>query len=164
MARAETVEVYIASKKTDSQLDIVFVHGLMGTAKDTWLSMRSHRHLARMAGGVRRRGSSTILPICFGGLTPEWAYLSAREKRGGRLANYGLGPKPIIWVIHSLGGLLVKSMLRAAHELFNPNWEPIVRMTRGVVFVGTPIRELRLVRCQYASDARERERYSTEIQ
>jgi hypothetical protein len=54
------------------------------------------------------------------------------------LANYGLGSKPIIWVTHSLGGLLVKSMLRAAHELNNPNWEPVVRQTRGVVFLGTP--------------------------
>jgi hypothetical protein len=54
------------------------------------------------------------------------------------LANHGLGRKPLVFVTHSLGGLLVKAILRAAQDLNNSNWKRLVGNTRGIVYLGTP--------------------------
>lgn len=139
MTRAQSVKVYSASTRAGSSIDIVFVHGLMGSAQETW---------------AHDKEASAFWPKWLSNLADIWIVdypadlfwwtntgmaLPERAKSViDALANYGLGSKPIVWITHSLGGLLVKSMLRAAHELNNPNWEPIVRQTRGVVFLGTP--------------------------
>jgi hypothetical protein len=49
----------------------------------------------------------------------------------------GLGQRPICFVTHSLGGLLVKQMLRNADSL-TAEFRPFRAATRGVVFLGTP--------------------------
>ena len=52
-----------------------------------------------------------------------------------------LGTKPTIFVAHSLGGLLVKSVLRAAHDTHEPKWKELLNNTREIVFLGTPHRK-----------------------
>jgi pimeloyl-ACP methyl ester carboxylesterase len=54
------------------------------------------------------------------------------------LVNFGLGQRPIIFITHSLGGLLVKAMLRAANDSKTLNWKRLLVSTRGIVFLGTP--------------------------
>jgi hypothetical protein len=51
-----------------------------------------------------------------------------------------ISAKPIFFVTHSLGGLIVKEMLRTADTLGRPAWKEIVRQTRGIVFLATPHR------------------------
>ncbi|MCK1457108.1 alpha/beta fold hydrolase [Bradyrhizobium sp. 2] len=139
MGRAQTVEIYTASKKAGSQLDIVFVHGLIGSAKDTWAC--DSQPSSFWPKWLAEFGDVWIVdyPADLFWWSNTGMGLPERARSVvDALANYGLGAKPIIWVTHSLGGLLVKSMLRVAHELNNPNWEPVVRQTRGVVFLGTP--------------------------
>jgi pimeloyl-ACP methyl ester carboxylesterase len=139
MPRAENVKVYSASTRPGSLIDIVFVHGLMGSARDTW---------------AHDKQDSSFWPTWLSDLGDVWIVdypadlfwwtntgmaLPERAKSViDVLANYGLGSKPIVWITHSLGGLLVKSMLRTAHELNNLRWQPIVQQTRGVAFLGTP--------------------------
>ncbi|CAK9304888.1 unnamed protein product [Gordionus sp. m RMFG-2023] len=48
--------------------------------------------------------------------------------------------RPIIFVTHSLGGLLIKQMLIKAHESNNSEWKNILKDTLGVVFYSTPHR------------------------
>jgi hypothetical protein len=43
-----------------------------------------------------------------------------------------------VFVTHSLGGLLVKQMLRTAQDLNDARWKRILKNTRGVAFLGTP--------------------------
>ena len=50
----------------------------------------------------------------------------------------GIGARPIIFVAHSFGGLLVKQMLRSARDLGEPKWEAIQQQTKGIVFLSTP--------------------------
>ncbi|XP_033632514.1 protein SERAC1-like isoform X1 [Asterias rubens] len=53
-----------------------------------------------------------------------------------KLHEAGVGQRPIIWVSHSMGGLLVKQMLLDACE--NPELENIAEKTHGVIFFSTP--------------------------
>ncbi len=48
--------------------------------------------------------------------------------------------RPIIFVTHSMGGLLVKHILRRALSGDYPNAESLVKQTKGIVFLSTPHR------------------------
>lgn len=54
------------------------------------------------------------------------------------MASKGIGSKPIVFVAHSLGGLLVKEMLRSATDADDSEWRKIAENTRLVVFMATP--------------------------
>jgi hypothetical protein len=45
---------------------------------------------------------------------------------------------PMVFVVHSLGGLVVKEMLRIAETYQNKAWENVARQTLGIVFLATP--------------------------
>jgi predicted alpha/beta hydrolase family esterase len=49
-----------------------------------------------------------------------------------------LGQRPIVFVCHSLGGLVVTAMLREAVDAVDPQWQAIGKQTRGLVFIATP--------------------------
>src|SRR4051794_36978889 len=63
---------------------------------------------------------------------------STAKKALNTLYGMALGERPIVFICHSLGGLLVKQMLRTAHEFRNPHWKPITHRVHGVAFFGTP--------------------------
>jgi hypothetical protein len=44
----------------------------------------------------------------------------------------------VVFVTHSLGGLLVKQVLRHARDYGDVRWRSVVKRTRGVVFLSTP--------------------------
>jgi len=52
------------------------------------------------------------------------------------LAGKGIGQWPVVFIVHSFGGLVVKQMLREAEP--NPSWSQIAARTRGLVFLATP--------------------------
>ena len=56
----------------------------------------------------------------------------------------GIGTRPLVFVAHSLGGLIVKQLLRNADTYGPPPWKQIVSQTRGVVFLATPHQGTRL--------------------
>jgi hypothetical protein len=55
-----------------------------------------------------------------------------------RFETEGIGGRPLFFVCHSLGGLVVKQTLRSAIELGESGWRGIVENTRGIVFLATP--------------------------
>lgn len=55
------------------------------------------------------------------------------------LGNMEIGKLPLIFIVHSLGGLLVKQILRLSHDFgYNGRWSNIVRNTVGIIFIATP--------------------------
>ena len=54
------------------------------------------------------------------------------------MSCYGIGTRPIVFVGHSLGGLLIKQMLRTARDSTEKPWQQIADQCRGVVFLATP--------------------------
>ncbi len=49
-----------------------------------------------------------------------------------------IGQRPVIFICHSLGGLLVKQMLRHANDFGNKDYQRIAKQTKGIVFLSTP--------------------------
>jgi hypothetical protein len=54
------------------------------------------------------------------------------------LVRKGVTTQPIVFVAHSLGGLLVKQALQFAHSMGVPEWQAVWAQTRGVVFLASP--------------------------
>ena len=59
-----------------------------------------------------------------------------------KLQQAGIGQRPIIWIGHSMGGLLIKKMLLAADK--NPAINDVVNKTIGIVFFSVPHKGSRL--------------------
>lgn len=55
-----------------------------------------------------------------------------------KLYRAGIGTKPIVWVTHSMGGLLVKNILKKAWDSDNVNIRNMCLNTKAVVFYSTP--------------------------
>merc|ERR1711970_713377 len=70
--------------------------------------------------------------------TPKERTITARAKELlTKLEAADVGKKrPIVWVTHSMGGLLVKEILRLAEE--RREGDPILVNSSGVIFYGTP--------------------------
>jgi hypothetical protein len=139
--------------------DVVFIHGLGGDAFGTWrhgegddtswphwlaenspdIGVWSLEHaadpskpLGLLAGlfgkGGRDAGQGMSLPDRAGQILDLM-----------RLDRHFRGERPIVFVCHSLGGLLAKQILRQAHDnAGNTGTESISRRTAGVLFLATP--------------------------
>jgi hypothetical protein len=140
----------------DRQLDVVFVHGLGGDPIATWRSgtdeNTSWPHwLALEFGtqiGVWSLGYAAAptkwqgFPF-FGGKDPDAGAAMSLPRRAenalDRLVGAGIGQRPLCFITHSLGGLLVKSILRrSADSQFPPDRLQVVEQCRGVLFLATP--------------------------
>ncbi|XP_029799118.1 protein SERAC1 [Suricata suricatta] len=53
-----------------------------------------------------------------------------------KLRAAGVGDRPVIWVSHSMGGLLVKKMLLEASK--KPEMSTVINNTRGIIFYSVP--------------------------
>jgi hypothetical protein len=126
----------------DRRGDVVFVHGLDGDARSTW----------RPAGST-----SPAWPEWLGEALPDvgiWLLdydaasmgwqghtmpLADRATNALALLDVeGLGDRPLVFVCHSLGGLLVKQLVRHGRDFGDPNWRRVADATRGIVFLSTP--------------------------
>lgn len=124
-------------------LDVVFVHGLGGDGTTTWTP-------GGVAGSWLEWLAQDIPDIAVWSLTyPAGATKWTAEGEGmalpDRAANliptmlyYGIGTRGTVFVCHSLGGLVVKQILRHSVEMAVPEWEPIAESTLGVAFLATP--------------------------
>lgn len=126
----------------DRELDLIFVHGLDGDGRSTW---------------QKDNNSANFWPDWLGEEYPNigiWSLdyeANAIEWKGHSMPLYDrarnslecfdlaeIGKKPIGFVCHSLGGLLVKQILRLANEFNNDNWQAVAGQTRFIVFLSTP--------------------------
>ncbi|MCX5954772.1 MAG: DUF4062 domain-containing protein [Cyanobacteria bacterium] len=140
----------------ERQLDVVFVHGLGGDPIETWRSgtdeNTSWPHwLALVFGtqiGVWSLGYAAApskwqgIPF-FRGKDPDAGAAMSLPRRAenalDRLVSAGIGQRPVCFITHSLGGLLVKSILRrSADSEFAPERLQVVEQCRGVLFLATP--------------------------
>ena len=153
MAELLPISSPLAAKR---QLDVVFVHGLGGDPIETWRSgtdeNTSWPHwLALEFGtqiGVWSLGCAAApskwqgFPF-FGNKDPDAGAAMSLPRRAenalDRLVGAGIGQRPLCFITHSLGGLLVKSILRrSADSQFAPDRLQVVEQCRGVLFLATP--------------------------
>jgi hypothetical protein len=122
--------------------DVIFVHGLDGDARTAW-------HPKDKPEGFWPTWLGQDFPNV--GIWSLGYAVSASAWKGHSMPLYdranntldhmqldGVGQRPIGFVCHSLGGLLIKQVLRNAKDSNNPAWQAIVKQTRFIVFLSTP--------------------------
>lgn len=126
--------------------DVIFIHGLGGHVLETWhpqgkcdddnfwpawlgedLPDVGVWSLGYEVEPFKWKGNGNTMPL-VDRATNVLALLDSR----------GIGERPLIFITHSLGGLLVKQMLRHAQDFGEPRWKAIVEQTRGIIFLSTP--------------------------
>ncbi|XP_048106285.1 protein SERAC1 [Alosa alosa] len=141
--------------------DVLFVHGLLGAAFKTW----RQKDLDQSEDGTGPRGredytecwpkswlasdcpSLRILSVEYDTHLSDWRAKCPAENqrkslayRSGELLKKlkaaGIGDRPVVWVAHSMGGLLVKKMLLDASR--DPDLQPLLKNTKGILFYSVP--------------------------
>ena len=121
--------------------DVIFVHGLGGHARSTWhpqeLPNDDNFWLMWLA---QERQDLGIWSFGYNAAPFEWkgSTMPLFDRASNLLAyleNNDIGEHPIIFVTHSMGGLLVKEMLRNAQTF---NKKTVIEQTKGIVFLSTP--------------------------
>ncbi|XP_044277931.1 protein SERAC1 isoform X1 [Varanus komodoensis] len=141
--------------------DVLFVHGLLGAAFKTWRQQDVEQSAAEKDVDMEDDYSECwpktwlasdcpslrILSVEYDTHLSDWkakcpvesyreslAYRSTELLKKLRAA--GIGDRPLVWLSHSMGGLLVKKMLLDAS--MDPEMDSIINNTRGIVFYSVP--------------------------
>jgi protein SERAC1 len=126
--------------------DVIFVHGLTGSPLDTWSSERT----IEQEGTYWPKWLVADLPhlnyYTLGypaSLFAKWAKKEMNLYERAKsvlevLAAYNFGNRPLVFICHSLGGLLVKQILRTALDSTDEAWHGIANNCCGVIFIATP--------------------------
>jgi pimeloyl-ACP methyl ester carboxylesterase len=133
--------------------DVVFVHGLNGNPRHYWCHEGNPENLwpawlgedlpevgvwslGYENAAFKARKLSLLRRFSFRGFAMP---LTDRAKNVLLLFELaGLGKRPLVFITHSMGGLLVKQLLHTASDSTNPQWRAILEQTRGVCFIATP--------------------------
>ncbi len=132
----------IGCSNDDRVGDVVFVHGLDGDATQTWHPReKPDDYWPRWIG--QDFPQVGVWSVDYEARSLKWKGnalpLSDRATNCiEKLIAAGIGERPLVFVTHSLGGLLVKQMLRHAKELAISDWASLFNNCRGIVFLGTP--------------------------
>ncbi|KAI2634595.1 hypothetical protein GGS21DRAFT_110815 [Xylaria nigripes] len=151
ISRYETTAVYT---HPDAKVDIILVHGLNGDPEKTWAAKNGVFWPADLLPASLREARANVLVYGYNadvyskkhGSTPSDNFLymhaqtlvtSLTHYRKDEMTSYN----PIIWVCHSLGGVLVKRALLYSNDLRtsqHEDYRSIYVSTYGMVFLGTP--------------------------
>jgi len=123
-------------------LDIIFVHGLTGDAKQTWASSTDGSFWPEWLHDDLDHLSIYTLGYPAS-LFEKWAKkeMDMFERAGNVLeyfAGLGIGDRPIAFVTHSLGGILTKILIRKSNESEDEDCKRIAESTQLVVYLATP--------------------------
>ncbi|XP_074920176.1 protein SERAC1 isoform X4 [Chelonoidis abingdonii] len=155
--------------------DVLFIHGLLGAAFKTWRQQDINQPLDVKAFEGEEVYSECwpktwlasdcpslrIVSVEYDTHLSDWKTKCPTEDhrksiayRSNELLNKlraaGIGDRPLVWVSHSMGGLLVKKMLVDASK--NPEMDKIVNNTRGIIFYSVPHHGSQLA--EYSMNAR----------
>src|SRR5215831_13853686 len=125
------------------RLHVVFVHGLGGNETSTWTSDGSNESWLDWV--VQDIPGIAVWSLRYPADATKWTAEGEGMALPDRAANliptmlyYGIGLKKIVFICHSLGGLVVKQILRHSSEMAMPDWSVIANSTLGVAFLATP--------------------------
>ena len=123
-------------------VDVVFVHGLTGDAKQTWTNVATNGFWPTWLHEELEKISVYSLGYPASALgKPAKKEMGLFERAGNVLelfAGFGIGERPIAFVAHSLGGILVKMVLRKSCEAEEKEWRRVSESTKLVFFLATP--------------------------
>ena len=153
--RSEGSGLYSLSKKklveddTDDEpfeVDIVAIHGLNGDAYETWTHHRSQKlwlrdMLPQDIPGARIYTYGYPSHLFFSRSTATISDYAMKLLANLNSIRAGKERRPIIFIAHSLGGIVLKQALLLAQ--IDPNYLNILESTTGILFFATPHRGAR---------------------
>ena len=141
------------SPEEDALVDIVFVHGLNGDFHQTWTAKKSRMFwpaqlLPSIVGQEKVRilsyGYDSNLGLFIENQSSNSLAYHAEQFVTQLVANRRLrkaNERPLVFVAHSLGGLLVKRALIYSADIYDmrsENLRSVFISTYGILFLGTP--------------------------
>ncbi len=143
------------SDNTERKADVIFIHGLGGDAFTTW--RHSEDESTSWPHWLGKEFPAVgVWSLGYAASSTKWARVrrlfSRRYRDSGHsmalpnralqvldlMVQRGLGPKPIMFVCHSLGGLLAKQILRTAADSLDGRQKAVFDKTRAILFLSTP--------------------------
>ncbi|KAI1260078.1 Alpha/Beta hydrolase protein [Xylariaceae sp. FL1019] len=133
--------------RVDAIVDIVFIHGITGHRDHTWTKGKSSESWPRLFLPYSIPEARIVTFGYDAGVT-GWRGIS-----GNRLGDHSMNllsalaayraadetdQRPIIFIAHSLGGLVVKDALLTSRISPEAHLQQIVESTCGILFLGTP--------------------------
>ncbi len=123
--------------------DVLFVHGLGGSPIATWSSDSKNPTNYWPAWLSDQRQDLSVWSLGYDASAFAWqgSPMPLFDRATNALALVdieGIGRRPIVFIAHSLGGLLVKQMIQNGLTLGNARWHRIAENTKGLVFLATP--------------------------
>jgi predicted alpha/beta hydrolase family esterase len=120
--------------------DVIFVHGLGGNAWSTWHPKELYDDNFWLTWLGKDLLDFGIWSFGYAAEAFEWKGASMPLfDQASNLLDWleicNIGQRPVIFVTHSLGGLLVKKMLSTAQTF---NKQAVIEQTKGIVFLATP--------------------------
>ncbi|XP_037101156.1 protein SERAC1 isoform X1 [Syngnathus acus] len=154
--------VYVLHPQTRAnqpiKADVLFIHGILGAAFKTWRQRdRSDLHDENDKDDYTECWPKTwlaadcpnlrVLSVEYDSHLSDWmAKCPAENQRKSlafrsrellkKLKMAGVGDRPVVWVAHSMGGLLVKKMLIDASQ--DPDMKDLFKNTKGILFYSVP--------------------------
>jgi hypothetical protein len=132
----------IGRAQPNPDCDVVFVHGLNGDGKTSW-AVDGHADSFWPAWLEQDLERAAIWSVSYDIKALSWSggtmpLVDRANNILSLLVSNGIGARPIAFVCHSFGGLIVKQMLRNAFELGDADWKKLAENTKGVLFLSTP--------------------------
>ncbi|NEQ84093.1 MAG: hypothetical protein F6K26_29115 [Moorea sp. SIO2I5] len=126
-----------------AKADVVFVHGLGGDARSTWHpeGKRDDDDFWPVWLGQDQLGLN-IWSFGYNAEATNWKSNSSMplfDQASNLLLCFDsgkLGKRPLVFITHSMGGLVVKEMLSSADNF--DQYKGILEQIKGIVFLGTP--------------------------
>ena len=140
----------LSQKVTSKTVDVVAVHGLQGSAIKTWEHSNGKMWLKDFL--ALELPFARIMTFGYDSTVLLSKSVAEIEDKALELLNQlslertSLQPadsdgRPIIFICHSLGGILVKKAIILAHERSDePEYKDVLDNTKGIAFLGTPHR------------------------
>lgn len=130
----------------DAAVDIICVHGLTGDSEKTWTTGSTNWIRDFLPQAVP---SARVIAYGYDADPAHIGPFNTASAEG--ITNHAINlikhaegkreecaKRPIIFIAHSMGGLLVKEALRLSKGKPRPHERNIFQYTKGVVFMGTP--------------------------
>lgn len=133
-------EVFEINRPPAAELDVVFVHGLDGDARRSWVGPDGESFWPDWLSADIPEAA--VWTVGYDAWSSGWRgrSMSLPDRAVNLLAllqNHDIGERPLCFVTHSMGGLLVKEMLLLSAE-GRSNFRSVAKNIRGVVFLATP--------------------------
>ncbi|KAK4451580.1 hypothetical protein QBC34DRAFT_400149 [Podospora aff. communis PSN243] len=131
----------------DADVDIVFLHGITGHRETTWAAPGSRPWPEKLLPEKVPR--ARILSFGYDAGVIGWRSRLSGNRIGDHAKNLLItlaayreadytNERPIIFVCHSLGGLVCQDALLSSKTNPERHLQQILRCTRGILFLGTP--------------------------